>query len=139
MIVLENDGRQAFTTRVLVDKVARVSDVRAGDLDGDGDLDLAVAQFGYDQGETRWMENQGGWRFASHLLQDLSGPINAEIGDVDGDGDLDIVTLVSQEWEEIYAFVNDGRGHFTPHAHLRREQRGLRIELDHARRSRQGP
>ena len=27
---------------------------------------------------------------------------------------LDIVTLVSQEWEEIYAFVNDGRGQFQP-------------------------
>jgi VCBS repeat protein len=115
VIVLENDGRQNFTKRVLVDQVARVSDVRAGDLDGDGDLDLAVAQFGYDQGETRWLENQGGWRFTSHMLQYLSGPINAEIGDIDGDGDLDIVTLVSQEWEEIYAFVNDGRGTFTPH------------------------
>jgi hypothetical protein len=114
VIVLENDGRQTFTTHVLIDKVARVSDVRAGDLDRDGDLDLAVAQFGYDHGETRWMENRGGWRFESHLLQSLSGPINAEIADADGDGDLDIVSLVSQEWEEIYVFENDGRGHFTP-------------------------
>jgi FG-GAP-like repeat len=114
VIVLENDGRQVFTRRVLVEKVARVSDVRAGDLDGDGDLDLAVAQFGYDQGETRWMENLGGWKFTSHPLQALSGPINAEIADADGDGDLDIISLVSQEWEEIYVFANDGRGHFTP-------------------------
>ena len=114
VIVLENDGRQSFTTRVLVDQVARVSDVRAGDLDGDGDLDLSVAQFGYDQGETRWMENTGGWRFESHVLQTLSGAINAEIADVDGDRDLDIVSLVSQEWEEIYVFVNDGHGAFTP-------------------------
>jgi hypothetical protein len=114
VVVLENDGRQAFTRRVLIDQVARVSDVRAGDLDGDGDLDLSVAQFGYDQGETRWMENVGGWRFESHVLQTLSGAINAEIADVDGDRDLDIVTLVSQEWEEIYVFANDGHGAFTP-------------------------
>ena len=114
VIVLENDGRQAFTTRTIIEKVARVSDVEAGDLDGDGDLDLAVAQFGYDQGETRWLENLGNWKFTSHVLQNLSGPINAVVVDADGDRDLDIVSLVSQEWEEIYVFANDGRGRFTP-------------------------
>ena len=90
-----------------------MADVRSGDLDGDGDLDLSVALFGYDQGETRWLRNAGGWRFESQTLQELSGPINAEIADVDGDRDLDIVTLVSQQWEEIYVHVNDGRGGFT--------------------------
>lgn len=114
VVLLENDGRQHFTPHVVLDQVARVADVRSGDLDGDGDLDLSVAHFGYDQGETRWLENLGGWRYGSHVLQTLSGPINAEIADVDGDRDLDIVTLVSQEWEEIYAFLNDGRGQFTP-------------------------
>ena len=114
VVLLENDGRQHFTPHVVLDRVARVADVRSGDLDGDGDIDLSVAHFGYDQGETRWLENAGGWRYESHVLQELSGPINAEIADVDGDQDLDIVTLVSQEWEEIYTFVNDGRGQFTP-------------------------
>ena len=114
VIVLENDGRQSFEKRVIVERIARVADVRAGDLDGDGDLDLAVAQFGYDQGETCWLENEGQWQFDTHTLQELSGPINAEIADVDGDGDLDIVSLVSQEWEEIYVFVNDGRAGFSP-------------------------
>ncbi len=112
VVVLENLGGERFANRVLVRDIARVSDVRAGDLDGDGDLDLAVAQFGYDQGETRWMRNDGNWQFHSTILQSLSGPINVEIVDIDRDGDLDIASLVSQEWEEVYAFVNDGRGRF---------------------------
>lgn len=113
VVILENDGKNHFTKHVVVEKVARVSDVRAGDLDNDGDLDLAVAQFGYDDGETRWIENLGNWQFKSHILQNLSGPINAEIVDIDKDGDFDIISLVSQEWEEIYCFINDGKGNFT--------------------------
>jgi hypothetical protein len=113
VVILENDGKNHFKKHVVVDKVARVSDVRAGDLDNDGDLDLAVAQFGYDDGETRWIENLGNWQFKSHILQNLSGPINVEIVDIDKDGDLDIISLVSQEWEEIYCFINDGKGNFT--------------------------
>ena len=114
VVILENDGQFNFTKRVIAEKIARVSDVRAGDLDGDGDKDLAVAQFGYDDGETRWIENHGNWKFESHILQYLSGPINVEIVDIDSDGDLDIISLVSQEWEEIYCFINDGKGNFKP-------------------------
>jgi len=114
VLVLENDGRQHFTVRTLVDAVARVADARAADLDGDGDLDVSVAGFGYDDGETSWLENTGGWRFTMHVLQRLSGGINAVPADLDGDGRQDIVTLISQEWEEIWAFVNGGGGRFTP-------------------------
>ena len=114
VVILENTGQNIFKEHVIADKIARVSDVRAGDLDGDGDMDLAVAQFGYDDGETRWIENLGGWKFKSHILQNLSGPINVEIVDADSDGDLDIISLVSQEWEEIYCFENDGKGNFKP-------------------------
>jgi len=114
VVILENDGHCHFTKHVVAEKIARVSDARAGDLDGDGDMDLAVAQFGYDDGETRWIENLGNWKYKSHILQNLSGPINVEIVDIDHDGDLDIVSLVSQEWEEIYCFINDGKGNFKP-------------------------
>jgi len=112
VVILENDGLEYFTNRILVDNVARVTDVRCGDLDRDGDLDLAVGQFGYDDGEIRWMENKGHWTFVSHPLLKLSGTIHSPVADMDGDGDLDIVALVSQEWEEIYLFENDGSGHF---------------------------
>ena len=114
VLVLENDGRQRFTTRTLVDRVARVADARAADLDADGDLDIGVAGFGYDDGETSWLENTGGWRFVPHVLQRLSGGINTVPADFDGDGRPDLVTLISQEWEEIWAFGNGGGGRFTP-------------------------
>lgn len=115
VVVLENDGNQTFTNRVVVDKIARVTDVQPGDFDNDGDIDLAVGQFGYDDGEIRWMENQGNWQFKSKILLSLSGTINTPVADIDGDGDLDIVALVSQEWEETYVFENDGNAQFKPH------------------------
>ncbi len=113
VLVLENDGRQSFTTRTVATDIARVADARASDFDGDGDMDVAVAGFGYDDGETSWLENRGGWQFEQHVLQRLSGAINAVPSDVNGDKRPDIVALISQEWEEIWAFVNDGRGGFT--------------------------
>lgn len=115
VVVLENNGEQLFTNRVLVDQVARVTDIQPGDFDADGDIDLAVGQFGYDDGEIRWMENKGNWQFESHLLLSLSGTVHTPVADIDADGDLDIVALVSQEWEEIYVFENDGEANFETH------------------------
>jgi FG-GAP-like repeat len=114
VIVMENDGQQKFRSRYVADRIARVADARAADLDGDGDLDITVAGFGYDDGETSWLENQGGWTFRQHVLQRLSGPINAIPADINGDKLPDIVALVSQEWEEIWAFINDGKGTLAP-------------------------
>lgn len=112
VIVMENDGEENFRTHVIAERIARVNDLRGGDLDGDGDIDLVAGQFGYDQGEIRWMRNDGDWQFESIILLSLSGTIHTPIVDLDNDGDLDIVALVSQEWEEVYAFENDGQGNF---------------------------
>lgn len=113
VLILENDGRQHFTSHVVLENVARVTDVRAADFDRDGKLDLSVAQFGYDQGEIRWMRNLGNWQFESHILLSLSGAINVCNADMNGDGTTDIVAVVAQQWEEIYLFENDGTGNFT--------------------------
>jgi hypothetical protein len=111
VVILENNGVSEFTKHIIVEKIARVSDVRGGDLDNDGDMDLAVAQFGYDDGEIRWIQNQELGVSESHPAKSF-GPINAGLLDIDKDRDLDIIALVSQEWEEIYCFINDNNRNF---------------------------
>lgn len=113
VVVLENLGDQTFRRHDLISNIARVTDIRAADFDGDGDIDLVVGQFGYSQGEIRWMENLGNWEFQSHGLLSLSGTVHTPVADIDQDGDMDIIALVSQEWEEIHLFENDGTGNFT--------------------------
>ena len=113
VIILENDGEENFEKHVIAKGVQRVTDVQAGDLDRDGDFDLAVAQFGYTQGQVQWFRNEGDWKFTPNQLIDKSGAIHAPIVDIDNDGDLDVLALLSQEWETVYAFVNDGYGNFT--------------------------
>jgi hypothetical protein len=112
IFILENDGRQNFTARAVLENTTRPVDVRAADLDGDGDLDLAVAHFGYDQGEVAWLERTGPWEFRRHVLSELSGSINVCIADFNGDARPDIVALISQQWEEVHLFENQGAGKF---------------------------
>lgn len=114
VVWLEQTEPGVFRNRILLDRTDRVTDVRAADLDGDGDLDLAVAQFGYEQGRVIWLENRGDAGFTPHGLLGLSGAIHAPIADFDGDGLPDIATLVSQEWEEIHLFTNRGDRTFAP-------------------------
>ena len=103
---------QGFVSHVLLDDVRRVADCQAGDLDGDGDLDLAVAVFGYARGQVLWLENQGNGRFLDHELLYAPGSIHVPLADYDGDGDLDIAAIVSQDDEELWGFENLGGGRF---------------------------
>ena len=112
VVLLENQNG-GYHSRVLLDDVRRVADVQPGDLDGDGDIDLAVAVFGYARGEILWLENREG-QFRDHQLQSRPGVIHVPVRDYDGDGDLDLATVVSQDEEEVWGFENQGDGQFTP-------------------------
>lgn len=110
LFILENDGAQRFRPRVVLERTSRITDARPVDLDGDGRLDLALAQFGYDQGEVSWLQRTGPWEYRRHVLLELSGAINVEAGDFNGDGKPDLVAIISQQWEEIHYFENTGGG-----------------------------
>jgi hypothetical protein len=63
----------------------------AGDWDGDGDLDLAVANFGANS--VAILQNNGSGSFAN--IQTIPSLLNAAglaAGDWDGDGDLDLAS-----------------------------------------------
>jgi len=105
---------QGFAQHVLLDNVRRVVDTQAGDLDGDGDLDLVVAVFGYLHGQILWLENSGDHEYVEHELLASAGTIHVPLADYDGDNDLDIAAVCSQDEEQIWGFENVGGGEFQP-------------------------
>jgi hypothetical protein len=72
------------------------SDVKAGDLDGDGDIDFITNSQGFGSGsadnkiKVRLNDGSGNFSPAPDVIVDYA-PNGAALGDVDGDGDLDIV------------------------------------------------
>jgi hypothetical protein len=111
-----SDG--TFETRVILSRLGRVSDVQAADFDGDGDLDLVVAVFGWHvAGEILYLEQRQGPdglpSFARKTIDGRHGTLQVPVVDLDGDGRPDFIALITQEHEAVEAFLNDGAGGFT--------------------------
>ena len=110
---LERDSVQ-----VILD-IQELREVKAVDLDGDGDEDLIGSRLGWD-GHLAFFENTDGqgtlaWPrvFGDSVWgQNPSSFYHFELGDMDNDGDLDIVDGRRARQEFPY-WVNDGQGHFS--------------------------
>ena len=85
-----------------------VPGVAAGDLDGDGDIDLCLTGLGGDGATTVWL-NDGTGAFTRSEVIATQG-ICPSLGDVDNDGDLDL--WLGRSARDLY-FVNEGFGRFT--------------------------
>ena len=114
---LRGDRRGRFQVFPLITGQGRVSDARAADFDGDGDLDVVVAVFGFRKvGGILYLENETtDWtepEFTPYALDGRVGASHVPIADLDGDGCPDFVALISQHFETIVAFLNWGPGTF---------------------------
>jgi len=109
-----NDG-----TGVLLDASAglpsHVDDSRFvafADVDGDGDLDAALASYG----QERLYLNDGAAVFSDATMRipsDSSASRSTSFLDVDGDGDLDLLIGNAGENEQNNLYLNDGTGFFS--------------------------
>ncbi|MBM80712.1 MAG: hypothetical protein CMJ78_08980 [Planctomycetaceae bacterium] len=117
LIWLHPDENGKLVETVLLQDVGRLVEAQPADFDGDGDLDLVVAVFGWrENGELLYLSNEtADWtqpKFKSTQLDKRTGVINVPVADLNNDGHQDFVALFSQEHEEIIAFLGNGRGEF---------------------------
>lgn len=113
VFLLRQGPKGKFEKEILLEDVPRVLQTRAVDLDGDKDLDIAVAIFGNNEfGEIAWLENTGKNKPVKHTILKLAGGLNVTPADLNGDGKVDLISLISQEYEMIVAMINKGDGSF---------------------------
>jgi hypothetical protein len=95
----ENLGGAFATPRQIGVTSGNVSFLKAGDIDGDGDIDVFAATSSYN---LRWFENDGRLTFTAQAISPTGGVV--DLGDLDGDGDWDLITSVGS----AAVYLNNG-------------------------------
>ena len=86
----------------------------AGDIDGDGDIDILVAN---DGAKNSLYRNRGNGTFTiEQISTDALKTRDIKAVDMDNDGDLDIITAEGAASGNVSSklYLNDGSGHFDP-------------------------
>jgi hypothetical protein len=113
VVIMLNDGSGGFTAGPSIEMPlhSEPEEVVAGDLDGDGDVDLAVL-LGF-LNQVRVELNQGGgvWVTGSTTPSGFGGR-GMDIDDHDGDGDLDLA-IANRGGNTATVLTNDGAGNFS--------------------------
>jgi hypothetical protein len=128
-----NDGAGNFATGTLVELGEPQTELRAaaGDLDGDGDLDLAVAR--PDAGDLILVFGQFGKFLAGPSLPASAPPRSVTVADIDLDGAADLLAI--GDLGSVSLWYGDGLGGFstetfTPNLVASVNARVVAIDLD---------
>jgi hypothetical protein len=117
VVVLLNNGSGSFTTTAPGSPFAVGTNpfiVALGDVDADGDLDLATANNG--SNNVTVLLNNGAGSFTPAPGSPFAagtGASGVDFGDVDGDGDLDLA-VANNGANNVAVLLNNGAGSFTP-------------------------
>lgn len=106
----ENDGAQNFTTHVITNNFQYVHEVKAADIDGDLDIDIAAV--GTWAHYMSWWQNDGSGTFTRFDIDNnFRYPYAVTIVDIDQDSDIDI--LGGAAYEDVTLYRNNGSEVFT--------------------------
>ena len=105
------DGQGTFGTANLI-AAKRSRNVKTGDFDGDGDIDIVFGYFsGTDYNKLFYYENANGagsiWN--EYIIDDTDGPYFVRVADFNNDGNLDILAT---NLNDTYWYPNNGNGNF---------------------------
>jgi hypothetical protein len=95
---------------VNIDHLPRSVEFTYADLDMDGKEDAIVCGFGNNTGKLAWYSDSK--VSGEHILSNMPGARKVEIGDFNKDGRPDIMVLMTQAWEGITIWYNQGKGKF---------------------------
>jgi len=111
ILLYTNDGSQNFSKETIGTDNIGYQNIKAADLDNDGDIDIIPDAGIYDENNDTWFgyyTNDGSQNFSKKLLYKGSGGGSTEIVDLDGDGKNDIIYVSGNN--SINWLKNNGGG-----------------------------